>query len=190
MRRMPRQCAGLRGERGLPRNCPGNPTPFMNAPPIRQRLHDEFVSRFGITGSESVIPPTRLVQIETHLGICLPNAYREFVSRHGAVRFDYRLAASVADQVHLWDIRSFLSESELLECERYYVGAGMRPSLLGFASDSLGNLFCFDRANLLSACDDAPVWFFDHEFNVDWQLSHSFDDWVQSYVLLRDPGSP
>jgi hypothetical protein len=129
-----------------------------------------------------------MASIERTLSVRFPEAYREFFIGYGPLRFDgvFRLIVSYA--IDLWDIRSFLTEAELLEVNRLYANAGLRASLVGFASDSLGNLFCFERSDLQVARDDAPVWFFDHEFGVDARLSEGFDPWLARYADL--PAAP
>jgi hypothetical protein len=62
----------------------------------------------------------------------------------------------------------------------------MSEQLVEFASDSMGNLFCFRRVAPDSPrADDAEVWFFDHEFCRDSKVADSFDAWLLSYLKLK-----
>jgi hypothetical protein len=154
----------------------------------RAELHEHFVRRYVATATAQPLRPERLAEIEHALGVHFPAAFREFLTQHGAVRLDPALVRAIAYHVDLWDIRSFLTEMELLDVGRFYANAGMRSSLVGFASDTMGNLFCFERIDLEQPRDDAPVWFFDHEFAEDSKLADGFDAWLGRYVEL--PAAP
>lgn len=88
-------------------------------------------------------------------------------------------------EADLWDVMLFHTPSECVEATETYRSAGMSDRLIAFATDSAGNMFCFDEGDLLDGRpDDAPVWFFDHDFNEDEQLAESFDAWMSSYFSL------
>ena len=129
-----------------------------------------------------------MASVERTLDLRFPEAYREFFMGYGPLRFDGMFSLVVSYEIDLWEIRSFLTEAELLEVNRLYANAGLRASLVGFASDSMGNLFCFERPDLPERRDDAPVWFFDHEFGVDSRISEGFDPWLARYAGL--PAAP
>jgi hypothetical protein len=150
----------------------------------RRELQKRFVDRFADASSPASVNPDQLVAVEHALDVRFPEAYREFVGHYGPLRLGGILRLIVSYEINLWDIRSFLTEVELLDVARLYANAGLKSSLIGFASDSMGNLFCFDRADLGIRKDDAPVWFFDHEFSVDFRISASFDAWLSRYVDL------
>lgn len=82
-----------------------------------------------------------------------------------------------------------LSElAEVREGTKSYRSAGMPEHLIGFASDSMGNLFCFRRVTPASPrADDAEVWFFDHEFCGESRVASGFDEWLLSYLRLKEP---
>jgi hypothetical protein len=40
--------------------------------------------------------------------------------------------------------------------------------------------------NFLARHDDAPIWFFDHEYCSDERIHDSFDSWLASYFSLDD----
>lgn len=152
----------------------------------RHELHARFVARFADALSIGAMTEDRVTSIERQLDVRFPSAYREFLLGYGPVRFDGELRSIVSYQIDLWDIRSLLTEAELLEVTRLYANAGLRTSLVGIASDSMGNLFCFERADLRERRDDAPIWFFDHEFGVDAKVAAGFDRWLSRYAELPD----
>jgi hypothetical protein len=150
----------------------------------RNDRYQHFFEKFGVVESRGSFSWSRLAEIEGRLNILFPESYRDFIRNYGALRFDGRLGAAAARRVDLWDVRSFLNENELVDCARLYLGLGIRESFVGFASDTMGNLFCFERGDLSPRQEDAPVWFFDHEFRVDTQLAPSFEAWIGSYLAV------
>lgn len=150
----------------------------------RTEIHEHFANRFCAEGAEP-IAGTALDQAEDHLGLLLPSAYREFVLHRGAVRSHTLLGLIVDAEADLWDVALFHSPFECVEATEAYHSAGMPERLMAFATDSAGNVFCFDKGDLLDIRpDDAPVWFFDHEFCKDKQLAGSFDSWLEAYFSL------
>lgn len=154
----------------------------------RFELYETFVQRFARPESVRSVTLDKMVELEKALRIQWPRAYLDFYFQYGPITCRDTLHDLVAHELALWDIRSLLTETELLEANRLYANTGLRSSLMGFASDTMGNLFCFDRADLAARHDDAPVWFFDHEFCLDSQLMASFEEWIATYVAL--PFSP
>ena len=150
----------------------------------RTETHQYFNARFCADGAE-VISEEALDRAEDQLGILFPAAYREFALARGATRSHTLLSLIVAAEADLWDIDSFHTPSECVEATELYRSAGMSDRLVAFASDSAGNMFCFEERDLLEVRpDDSPVWFFDHDYNADNQWAGSFDAWLASYFSL------
>jgi hypothetical protein len=150
----------------------------------RTETHQHFVSRFCADGADPIARED-LDRAEDRLGILFPSAYREFVLTRGAAHSHTLLGLIVDAEADLWDVTSFHKPSECVEATETYRSAGMSARLVAFASDSAGNVFCFDERELFNArLDDATVWFFDHDFNEDKQLAESFDAWLSSYFSL------
>jgi hypothetical protein len=148
------------------------------------QTHQHFVDRFCPNDAEPVARAA-LDGAEEQVGILFPTAYREFILVHGAAQSHNLLSLIVDNEGDLWDVHSFHTPPDCVGTTECYRSAGMSNRLIAFASDSGGNVFCFDERDLLdSRPDDAPVWFFDHDFNEDKQLSESFDTWLASYFSL------
>lgn len=141
--------------------------------------------RFCSARAKVPISNADLDQAEKRLGVFFPVTYREFAATYGAVSAPALLDLIVRNEADLWDINSFFSASECADTTEMYRSGGMSARLVAFAGDSMGNAFCFDQADLITKRpDDAPVWFFDHEFCEDSQLSESFDAWLEAYLAL------
>jgi hypothetical protein len=151
----------------------------------RSEIQQAFVRRFCPARPEVPVFASDLDQAEERLGVLFPIAYREFATTYGVVSAPILLDLIVKNEASLWDIRSFFSASECADTTEMCRSGGMSARLVAFASDSMGNIFCFDQGDLLNERpDDAPVWFFDHEFCEDSRLSESFDSWLKAYLAL------
>ena len=146
--------------------------------------YDAFARRFGAKSPPAPFSSESIDRVESELGIILPNSYRAFIQKHGAIRCGDMLDVIVDIESELWDILYFNSAEEVIESTKAYVGAGMREGLICFASDSMGNMFCFDKKNIQNLGDDSSIWLFDHDFCSDREISPSFDAWISSYLDL------
>src|SRR5438552_3095341 len=92
------------------------------------------------------------------------------------------LGAVVERKLDLHSVRAFHSPSDMIEQTVGWREAGMPERLIVFASDDLGNKFCFDGDRLKSgAADSASIWFFDHDFNTVDAIAPSFADWINAF---------
>lgn len=143
-----------------------------------------FVRRFAAKSPLAPFSSEHIDRVESELGIALPNNYRAFIQKYGAIRCGDMLDIIVDHESDLWDILSFSSAEEIIESTKTYVGAGMRDGLICFASDSMGNMFCFQREDIQHLKDDSSIWLFDHDFCEDSEISLSFEAWISSYLEL------
>ena len=151
----------------------------------RTETHQHFIARFCSGNRSQPVTDSELDRAEERLSIQFPKAYREFLTVHGAAHSHSLLSLIVDSGSDLWDLTAFMVPAECVETTESYRSAGMSERLVAFASDSMGNVFCFDERDLLDARpDDAPVWLFDHDFCSDEQLTDSFDSWLASYFVL------
>ncbi|MDQ1154767.1 hypothetical protein QE389_001966 [Brevundimonas sp. SORGH_AS 993] len=127
-------------------------------------------------------PPTpvsaeEIAEAERNLSFSFPATYRDSVLATGLPRLTTELwediEAAGLDLPHLCD---FLTPQETVSTTRDYRDAGMPANLVGFASDSGGNLFVFRS----DTADDA-VWMFDHDFLTVKSVAPSFEAWLKVY---------
>jgi hypothetical protein len=146
----------------------------------RTEIHDGFVSRFH---SGKRVRPTaapQLDKIEAALNTRLPEAYRQFMLRHGAV-YTPSILDEVADgKLALPDIQEFLKPNQAIANTKMYWSGEMPNDVIGFASDCMGNMIGFRRQSAPS--DDSPVVFFDHDYVEVSEVSASFDEFLAWYL--------
>jgi hypothetical protein len=158
----------------------------------RTETHKEFVAAFAEGEHPTLATTTALSAMERELGTLLPQAYLTFMQTHGAVRTPSLPGLVVDAESDLWALADFFAPEEAVGDTKLYWSGGMSTELVGFAGDGMGNMFCFRRLmSVADRPDDAPVWFFDHEFpDDDRELAQSFDGWLGSFLELRKGSAP
>jgi hypothetical protein len=152
----------------------------------RAKIHKLFVSEFHQGEPPVPVAASDIQRIERELATVLPKSYVTFMQSQGSVYTPSLLSLIVDGEHEQWDVTSISKVAEVIEGTRGYWSAGMPEELVGFASDSMGNLFCFRRVDAGSPrADDAEVWFFDHDFCSDSKVAESFDEWLLSYIKLK-----
>jgi SMI1 / KNR4 family (SUKH-1) len=152
----------------------------------RSEIHRSFVSAFHQGMLPSPAASLDIQRVEQALSTVLPQAYITFMQMHGAVRTPSLLSLIVDGRHEQWDVMALSELAEVSEGTKSYWSAGMPEHLIGFAQDSMGNLFCFHRVPPAGPrpCD-AEIWFFDHEFCSESRVANGFDEWLLSYLKLK-----
>jgi hypothetical protein len=152
----------------------------------RADIHQLFVSEFHQGEPPVPVAAPDIQRVERELATVLPQSYATFMQTHGSVHTPSLLSLIVDGEHELWDVMVISEVAEVIEGTKGYWSAGMSEQLVGFASDSMGNLFCFRRVDAGSPrADDAEVWFFDHDFCSDSKVADNFDEWLLSYLKLK-----
>jgi hypothetical protein len=121
--------------------------------------------------------------VEARLGL-LPRSYKEAVLRHGLPHPAMSLREAInAGDLDLGDISEFLTPNEIVNTTEGWRDFGLPMHLVAFASDCLGNLFCFESGRP----DQDAVWLFDHDFDDFSRVAPSFRDWIASYCEIALP---
>lgn len=152
----------------------------------RDDIHQSFVSKFHEGPPPVHVADSEIQRAERELATVLPESYITFMQAHGAVHTPSILSLIVNGKSDQWDLMDIFEIKDLIEGTRGYWSGGMSDQLIGFASDSMGNLFCFRRvAPFAQRPNDAEVWFFDHEFCSESKIVDSFDEWLLNYIKLK-----
>jgi SMI1/KNR4 family protein SUKH-1 len=146
----------------------------------RADIHEEFVSRFHAGKRVVPLAAPQLEKIASALNTCLPEAYRQFMMRYGAVYTPSILDAIADGKLAKPDIQEFLKPKQVIEYTEMYWSGGMPTDVIGVASDCMGNLIGFRRQSASS--DDSPVVFFDHDDVEVCEVSSSFDELLTWYL--------
>lgn len=133
------------------------------------------------------VSPSDLTSAERELGVRLPVDYRDAVLQAGLPRPTIALLDSIVDgDLSLHDVSEFLSPSEIVEITHASHGGGMPQNLVVFATDCMGNMFCFDAAKLRAkASDHTAIWFFDHDLCIVEQEAPDFTTWIDRFRAVE-----
>lgn len=143
-----------------------------------------FVSRYN--KSQSTDKPTSgdIERVQHELGVVFPEKYKEFIMSFGSVYTPEILDVIVDNKVEQHDIQEFKKTNDLVQLNKQYWSAGMPDEYVAFASDSMGNMFCFKRSDLATKTEDVKIYFFDHDFVKVSTAANSFVELLDSYNRL------
>ncbi len=121
-----------------------------------------------------------LESAEGRLDMRLPADYRTAVLQLGLPRPTIALLDAIVDrELDLRDVSDFLSPVELVSVTEDWRDLGLPEELVAFATDCMGNLFCFPTAATAGA--QAPVFFFDHDDRTVDVIAPSFNQWIEGF---------
>jgi hypothetical protein len=124
--------------------------------------------------------------LESKYSIVLPQAYREFIITYGNICTQDLLASIVDGHYDLSDVQYFETPEQAIESTEGYLSAGMPEGFVSFASDCMGNAYCFKVSECqMPDLDEAPIWFFDHDFLDVGKVSDSFEAWLARYNRVK-----
>jgi len=120
---------------------------------------------------------------EEYFGVRLPGDYRRNVLETGLPQPTIALLDAIVERrLPLADISHFRRPAEMIEDTLTWRGISLPERFIVFASDCMGNMFCFDADRLRSnAPDSASIWFVDHDDGAAEQVAPSFDSWISVY---------
>jgi hypothetical protein len=153
-------------------------------------IFDRFVSKWSTAsissphrGPES---PESLQRIEKALAVTLPKAYVDFMLAVGDVWTPDILDCIVDHDVEMPDIQNILSFEAAEAITRSWQKINLPENMFAFATDCMGNMFCFDTNSCVAPrCDDLPVFLCDHGLGTNEVMADSFVALLAKYVELE-----
>lgn len=110
----------------------------------------------------------------------LPADYRSAVLQFGLPRPSAKLLDAIVDrELDLRDVSDFLSPLEIVSVTEDWRDLGLPEELVAFATDCMGNLFCFCTA--AEAGSSIPVFFFNHDYRTVDVIAPSFTHWIEEF---------
>lgn len=130
------------------------------------------------------VDPAKLLKSEKTLGVTLPEDYKSEILAAGLPKPTLALLSAIVDQEKdLYDLSELFGPDELVDMTVGWREVGLPENLIAFASDSSGNLFCFDATHLNRGPEQsAAVYFWDHEFKEVEYIAVSFSEFIASYT--------
>jgi hypothetical protein len=120
------------------------------------------------------------------LKVMFPASYYEYMTSYGSGGPTIELLDSIVEgELDINDLADVFTPDEVIKSIDAWQSAGMPEDLIPIASDSMGNMFCFKRNEIIMARDDAPVWFFDHDFDTVEKIHDLFTSWIGELVQIE-----
>ena len=153
-------------------------------------IFEQFVRKWS---TDSTSKPGRgpessesLDRIEKALGVMLPDAYVDFMLSVGEVWTPEILNCIVDREIEMPDIQNILSFEEAEGSTVGWKDINLPSNMFVFATDSMGNMFCFDTNSCVAPrSHDLPVYFFDHDFETTMNVADTFVGLLAKYVELK-----
>jgi hypothetical protein len=140
-------------------------------------LYQSFVEKFAQSTATASI--SELESVESTLKAELPGSYKNFIASFGATHNPTLLDVTVQTDSDLSDLNEFVKVSNFVKFNEMYWSGGMPRTVYAFATDCLGNAFCFELSS-----DIGEVFLYDTEFNELESLELTFDQLLGEYLSL------
>ena len=150
-------------------------------------LFTRFIALWTLPDHAPVpVDPEALDGAEIRLGLLVPDAYRRSLVAHGAPSTSAALLARIVDQdVDMADVQDFFSPADIVQVTEEWRALGLPPTLVAFASDCSGNLFCFECPAPPGPREpDALVWLWNQDFDRKRRVAPSFKAWISAFCAL------
>jgi len=152
----------------------------------RNELHVQFVLAFAAHDpAPHAVSESELAGLAKFLTTHLPASYSQFLRRHGPVFCPTILRLTLDHGLDHPDLRQILTPQLVLQRSRELWCQQLPVDLFAFASDCMGNAFCFRQSK--TPQDDAPVMFFSRQADELMELGETFDELLQWYVQNLHP---
>jgi SMI1-KNR4 cell-wall len=113
----------------------------------------------------------------------LPADYRNAVLQFGLPRPTAELLDAIVDrELDLRDVSDFLSPSEIVSVTEDWRDLGLPEEFVAFATDCVGNLFCFPTE--AEAGGELPVFFFNHDNRTADVIALTFTQWIEEFCRV------
>jgi hypothetical protein len=145
---------------------------------------DQFVSLWGRKDNPVLATKAEIDEVENSLSMILPESYKYMVQKYGDVYTPNILDTIVEKNVELVDVQNFSLPKQAAEDTMAYEKAGMPGGHFAFASDCMGNLFCFRIDECKEISTEPSIWFFDHDFVTMDKAYNNFYEWLNNYLKL------
>lgn len=145
------------------------------------KVSEEFIQKWVQETAPYPEAEEHFKQIEKDLKITLPQNYKTFIQSYGEVSTQRLLSSICESEESVSDIQEFIKLTEIIKLTTMYESGGMKKGYITFASDCMGNLFLFKKSDCVNNCEDAKVYFFDHDYVTTEVEEKSFSQLLNRY---------
>lgn len=145
---------------------------------------DRFKEKWDLNDSPNFATAEEIKHLENKLSASLPESYKYLTNKYGDIYSPDILGFISDKEIELFDVQSFFILNQVIEESKAHEEAGMPGGYIAFASDCMGNLFCFNLEECAIGAPEPAIWLFDHDFTEMKKISSSFIEWLNTYVDL------
>lgn len=149
---------------------------------MNTELYKRFTDKFH-AGKQKPVSESKIDKYQKKMSSVFPESYQLFMKNHGTA-FCPDIIMVMEDDSEVWPLQNVWDLKSVLKTTKDYVKAGMPNEYIAFATDNMGNAFCFEQTQTRQK--DAPVFLYDHDFDKVSKVANSFDEWLQSYLDLTE----
>ena len=142
---------------------------------------DIFVKKWNRKESPEHATNDNILNVENELKFILPKSYKYLITNYGNIYTTDILDAVVDNELGLNDIQNFELPEQALKDSISWQEAGMPAGFYAFASDCMGNMFCFKNSECQNENEEPPIWFFDHDFDETEKIAENLLSWLEVY---------
>jgi SMI1 / KNR4 family (SUKH-1) len=149
------------------------------------QFYKDFLMCWGYTPHK--VSTRVLERVETNLQFKFPKIYFDCVNKIGIFGTTLNLLSQIVEQnIAIHDLSEMIHPNKIAATMKGWQEAGMPEGLIPIGNDCGGNLFCFDLDDGMPArLDEAPIYFFDHDFDEINLESKSFEEWISSFNSIE-----
>jgi hypothetical protein len=142
---------------------------------------DEFVKNWNQNDSLQTATLEEIEKVENQLNLKLPNSYKYLVTHFGDLYTPDTLETIVDNDLEINDVQDFDLPIQALERTQSWKKAGLPTGYYAFASDSMGNMFCFKYDECNNENSEPHIWFFDHDFIEIEEEAENLLSWLKRF---------
>jgi hypothetical protein len=143
---------------------------------------DLFFEKFNKSDTVENTLGSKIDELEKLYHIHLPIDHKDFIGKYSSMWTPDILDIIVDNDIELNDVQEFWSVEEIIEDRKSGFTSIQKDDLIGFASDCMGNVFAFKKAELNIENPQANVYFFDHDMDTLAIEAPSFTAFVERYL--------
>ncbi|HLO53630.1 MAG TPA: SMI1/KNR4 family protein [Saprospiraceae bacterium] len=148
-----------------------------------------FFNRFNDNSKISPSKPFTLKEfdsLEERFKIEFPKSFKYFALTYGNIWTPNILDLIDEKEIEISDVQEFWNAEKIIFVKENEWTSKIEENLIPFASDCMGNIFCFAVKDLISRKEDCNVYFYDHDFDTIENLSLNFDEWIEQFNKIND----
>lgn len=147
---------------------------------------DTFVEYYNATENLQNETLFSIEGMENTYNIKLPLAYKYLILNYGDIWTPSISKIVVDNDLELNTLIEFWRIENIIEDKTNEWISNLDENVMPFASDSMGNIFCFKTVDLNADFDNAKIYLYDHNFETIDYIADNFVMFIESYLKIKN----